>query len=150
MRLSAKSIRSTLVLVVLVGVGGVLGTIRASKQPAQTNGRAGKSREGAGHRRTACSCDAASGVHSRSGGTPPTRSKPMTPATGAATALAKVTVVIVTARVRLRAAAGCEAPPPQARAAEFFQVFRGQEASFMRKIGTSFRKPSRQKPAIII
>ena len=31
---------------------------------------------------------------------------------GAATALAKVTGVIVTARVRLRAAAGCEAPPP--------------------------------------
>ena len=69
---------------------------------------------------------------------------------GAATALAKVTGVIVTARVRLRAAAGYEAPPPQARAADIFQVFRGQEASFMRKIGTSFRKPSRQKPAIII
>ena len=50
----------------------------------------------------------------------------------------------------LRAAAGYEAPPPQARAAEIFQVFRGQEASFMRKIGTSFRKPSRQKPAVII
>ena len=30
---------------------------------------------------------------------------------GAATALAKVTGVIVTARVRLRAAAGCKAPP---------------------------------------
>eukprot|EP00964_Phaeocystis_antarctica_P012705 scaffold6985_cov57-Phaeocystis_antarctica.AAC.1 len=41
---------------------------------------------------------------------------------GAATALAKVTGVIVTARVDLRAAAGCEAPPPQARAAEFFQA----------------------------
>eukprot|EP00964_Phaeocystis_antarctica_P018335 scaffold10127_cov64-Phaeocystis_antarctica.AAC.6 len=33
-------------------------------------------------------------------------------APGAATALAKVTGVIVTARVRLRAAAGCEALPP--------------------------------------
>ena len=68
---------------------------------------------------------------------------------GAATALAKVTGVIVTARVRLRAASGCEAPPLTLRPAQRnLQVFRGQEASFVRKIGTSFRKPSRQKPAI--
>ena len=69
---------------------------------------------------------------------------------GAPTPLAKVTGMIVTARVRLRVTVGCEAPPPQARAAEDFQVFRGQEASFIRKIGTSFRKPSRQNPAILI
>ena len=63
--------------------------------------------------------------------------------------LAKVTGVIVTARVRLRAASGCEAPPLTLRPAQRnLQVFRGQEASFVRKIGTSFRKPSRQKPAI--
>ena len=37
---------------------------------------------------------------------------------GAATALAKVTGVIVTARVCLRAAAGCEAPPPLLRLAQ--------------------------------
>ena len=45
---------------------------------------------------------------------------------------------------------GVRSTPPQARAAGFFQVFRGQEASFMRKIGTSFRKPSRQNPAIVV
>ena len=42
------------------------------------------------------------------------------------------------------------APSDAEGCTDFFQVFRGQEASFMRKIGASFRKPSRQKPAIII
>ena len=41
---------------------------------------------------------------------------------GAATALAKVTGVIVTARVRLRAAAGCEAPPLGPRSGNFSGV----------------------------
>ena len=48
---------------------------------------------------------------------------------GAATALAKVTGVIVTARVRLRAAAGCEAPPVRPAQRKFFRclgVKRGQ------------------------
>ena len=41
---------------------------------------------------------------------------------GAATALAKGTGVIVTVRVGPQAAAGCEAPPPDARAAEDFRL----------------------------
>ena len=45
---------------------------------------------------------------------------------------------------------GVRSPPRWARAAEIFQVFRGQEASFMRKIGTSFRQPSRPNPAFIV
>ena len=61
-------------------------------------------------------------------------------APGAATALAKVTGVTVSD----------DQGTPQARAAGFFQVFRGQEASFMRKIGPALRKPSRQNPAIIV
>ena len=40
---------------------------------------------------------------------------------GAATALAKVTGVIVTARVRLRVAAGCEAPPVGPAQRKFFR-----------------------------
>jgi len=40
---------------------------------------------------------------------------------GAATALPKVTGVIVTARVRLRAAAGCEAPPVRPAQRKFFR-----------------------------
>eukprot|EP00964_Phaeocystis_antarctica_P119935 scaffold83690_cov36-Phaeocystis_antarctica.AAC.1 len=40
---------------------------------------------------------------------------------GAATALAKVTGVIVTARVRLRAAAGCESPPVGPAQRKFFR-----------------------------
>ena len=40
---------------------------------------------------------------------------------GAATALAKVTSRIVTARVRLRAAAGCEAPPVRPAQRKFFR-----------------------------
>eukprot|EP00964_Phaeocystis_antarctica_P126634 scaffold90296_cov68-Phaeocystis_antarctica.AAC.15 len=59
---------------------------------------------------------------------------------GPATALAKVTGVTVSD----------DQGTPQARAAGFFQVFRGQEASFMRKIGLALRKPSRQNPAIIV
>eukprot|EP00964_Phaeocystis_antarctica_P088131 scaffold56052_cov33-Phaeocystis_antarctica.AAC.1 len=67
---------------------------------------------------------------------------------GAATALAKVTGVIVTARVGLRAAAECEAPPLRLAQRKLCRCSGvKQEASFMRKIGTSFRKPSRQKPA---
>ena len=42
-------------------------------------------------------------------------------APGAATALAKVTGVIATARVRLRVAAGCEAPPVGPAQRKFFR-----------------------------
>ena len=36
--------------------------------------------------------------------------------------------------------------PPLGPRSGILQVFRGQEASFMRKIGTSFRKPSATEP----
>ena len=66
---------------------------------------------------------------------------------GAAAPLAKVTGMIVTVRVRLRAAGGAKHPRLGPRSGNF-AGFKGSTGHFHEKIGASFYNPNCQNPAV--